>query len=764
MRKLAVAALSYAAGTVLAHYLFPLSWLLPCAVACLPLVLVSLLALRGAWRLRGALVFASMAAALAWSWVYAQFTLVPAEELVGETHSVTAEVTDYSFHSEDYSRVYARLTTDGLPRVKIAIYEYDGELPALSPGDEISLDVRLTSAVYRSGTETDNYISRGIYLIGYADGAVEVTGRSALAFLYFPKAIAAALSASIGECFPAEAAAFMKALLVGERTQLYDYEGLYSALGTSGLMHVVSVSGLHVSFLLGFVRLFTGKKRLTALIGIPLLLVFIPMTGASPSVIRASFMQAALIFAPLLKRENDSITSLAAILAVLLIVNPNAAASISLQLSFAAMAGLLLVSGRIQAFLLAGAEKLKLTKIKRLDGAVRFVVSSVSSSVGAMVFSTPLVAIHFGYVSLYAALTNLLCLWAMSILFLFGFVVALVGLVLPALGRILSVPAVVVFWYVRAVVLWVASLPNAAVYTVNPLIGVWLALSYGIFALTLLRPGKRGFRLLMPLCLCLCALSGALLITRISVDTAGGTIAVVDVGQGQCVAVFIGTETVVIDCGNTGTMDNAGDIAANYLLGYGRGQVDALVLTHLHADHADGVTRLMQRMRVERLVLPLLDEKDDEDGLLPAILATAEEKGTEVFFVETDTALTVGELSATLYAPLGGTGTNERGLIFLGDLAGYRFLVMGDASEDTERMLLGHTDLPELDLLVVGHHGSKYSTSYALLSATNPDTAVISSGYNTYGHPTTQTLTRLGEYGCGIYRTDLSGTVRIQLD
>ena len=78
-----------------------------------------------------------------------------------------------------------------------------------------------------------------------------------------------------------------------------------------------------------------------------------------------------------------------------------------------------------------------------------------------------------------------------------------------------------------------------------------------------------------------------------------------------------------------------------------------------------------------------------------------------------------------------------------------------------EKRLIKYGALPDLELLVAGHHGSKYATSEELLLATRPELAVISVGYNTYGHPAPETLERLAAAGCAIYRTDWSGTVTI---
>ena len=188
--------------------------------------------------------------------------------------------------------------------------------------------------------------------------------------------------------------------------------------------------------------------------------------------------------------------------------------------------------------------------------------------------------------------------------------------------------------------------------------------------------------------------------------------------------------------------------------------IDALVLTHLHADHANGAERLLARIDVGTLYMP--GDPDDSDGLLEGILAAAERHGTEVVYVsESDLSLTLGGLELTLFKPLEAGDENERGVVALASIGDFDALVMGDINSSAERELVSTRALPDTELLVVGHHGSKYATSEELLLAARPETAVISVGYNSYGHPAPETLERLAAAGCAVYRTDWSGTVTI---
>ena len=218
---------------------------------------------------------------------------------------------------------------------------------------------------------------------------------------------------------------------------------------------------------------------------------------------------------------------------------------------------------------------------------------------------------------------------------------------------------------------------------------------------------------------------------------------------------------MLIDCGGKGTWDNAGDTAAEYLLSRGRRSIDALALTHLHADHANGVERLLTRISVGTLYLP--EDTDDSDGLLGGILACAERQRTEVVYVGgEDLTPAYGGLELTLYAPLDAGDENERGVIVLAAMGEFEALIMGDVNSAVERRLVESRELPDVELLVVGHHGSKYSTSFELLEAIDADWAAISVGWNSYGHPAYEALRRLGIFDIEVFRTDENGNITVR--
>lgn len=385
---------------------------------------------------------------------------------------------------------------------------------------------------------------------------------------------------------------------------------------------------------------------------------------------------------------------------------------------------------------------------------------SVSSSVGAMALSAPLTAVHFGSVSVVAPLSNILCLWIVSAVYIGGYILVLLGAIVPGAA---ALGGGILAWgvrYIYAVSGFLSRLPCANVYVRNPLFLGWLMLVYALFLAAWLRSRKTGhFRALVPVGLSLALLLAAAGITRLQWnDTLRLT--ALDVGQGECIVLTSGEHAAVVDCGGSFVTHDAGKSALQYLGGECRKSIDALILTHLHTDHANGAAQLLSRVRVGTLYLP---RETEETSLLAEILSAAERQGTRVEYVTEDMTLPLGTALLTVWPPLlpESEDANENGLILEAAQGNFEAFILGDAPSKAEKALVASAPLPDAEVLFVAHHGSNTSTCKELLEAITPETAVISVGYNTYGHPTQKVLDRLAKYNITVLRTDTDGEITL---
>ncbi len=755
MRRLAIAAGGFSAAVFLANYIIPLRLLpllaLLCAAAALGLAFVRKNRLK-----RLVIGFAALAVGFLYFGGAYLICAAPAKELDGVDAELEATVLTYPVDYGEYSRYELRISLPEGGSSRAVVYDRSGaETEKMAPGWHLRLSANCRAADTRYGKDYDYYNSNGIFLVLSVKEPPEILSARCSLLLSFGQDISRAVCGVIERIFPQDAAPFMKSLLIGSRTELYGDYGTYMAMGRAGITHIVAISGMHVAFLISLVQLILGLSRRSSVCCIAAVWVFVLASGASPSALRAGVMQSLLLIAPLFGRENDAPTSLLAALALLLCVNPYAAASVSLQLSFGAVAGLMLFSRGISDCFTSWLPNNIIGRV------LRWPLEIAASSLAVMVFTVPLSALHFGYVAILSPLANILCLWAVSLCFCLGYAACFIGLIFAPFGRLLAWGVSFLARYIIRTACFVSDFSFAALYINDWLNLLWLVLIYLLFIIAALSRLPRWAKLSMPAALSVISLVLLLRANAIGAVRGAGTITVLDVGQGQCISIISGDSTVLIDCGGIYSLDNAGETAGSYLLTHRRTKIDTLLVTHLHADHANGIARLMELVDVGEIIIP--DGVPDDDDMLSEIASAAEKHSVTLRRITQDECLSVGNIALALYAPPADGGTNERCMIIRATIGEYDMLVTGDSPKSMELCFAEENDIDGTELLIVGHHGSKYSSCYEFLSAIDADTAIISVGYNNYGHPTNETLERLAACGYNIYRTDLNGNVEIRL-
>ena len=740
MRKLMWFAIGFGIACAFCAY-FYVDWLLTAAAIAAGVSLVLAVCTRWALPLRRIMVLCmGLSMGLCWFYLYDALYLHAARQASGQTLTATVYVGDYSYETDYGAAVDGWVELDGKDYAVRVYLDSDLEL---EPGNRILGDFKFRTT---TGSAEDELYHRGngVFLLAYQRGNVVVERCWSVPLLRYPAIWRNMMKEWILEVFPEDTAGFAVALLLGDRSGI-DYE-TSTDFKFSGISHIIAVSGLHVSILFGLVYFLTGRKRwLTALIGIPTVVFFAAVAGFSASVTRAAIMQTVMILAMVSRKEYDPHSSLSFAGLLMLVINPLAISSVSFQLSYACMAGIICFGEPVRAWL---TDKRRMGKLpRRLQS---WLCSGISVSVSAAVFTTPLVALHFGTVSLVSLVTNLLTVWVVSLIF-YG--ILAVCLFAPLHLGIAAAVAAVTAWpirYVLAVAKLTAAFPLAAVYTKSVYIVAWLIFVYVLLVIYLCCKEKPAglFIGLSSVMLCLCI---SLSWLEPTLDDARMT--VLDVGQGQAILLQSQGKTYLVDCGGDYDQD-AADITAETLLSQGISRLDGVILTHYDRDHSGGVEYLMKRINVDLLLLP---HANDENGVGESLKAMA---GDNALTVKEDLTLSFGEGEITLFAPFSYNSGNESSMSVLFKTENCAILITGDMGTAGEEMLLKYHDLPQVDALVVGHHGSKTSTSEALLEAVDPAYAFISVGENnSFGHPAQVILDRLTAFGCIVYRTDENGTI-----
>ena len=527
----------------------------------------------------------------------------------------------------------------------------------------------------------------------------------------------------------------------------------------SGLAHLLAVSGQNV------VLLAVLAAAVLALLGVPirprlvaigvLIGVYVLITGAGPSIQRAGVMGAAGIVAALADRPRSRWYVLLLAAAVTLGLDPRAAADIGWQLSFAAVAGILLLSRRLAA-LVAGPR----------PGRVRRAVAEGAALTAAATAATaPLMSFYFGTLSVVSLPANLLAVVAEA-------PVMWLGMLAAAAGQVPWLPVEPISWlagmlaaYIAQIAAWFAG-PSWAqlelgIAGVPALVAVYGALGVGAWLVMAwarrrgrLRPGARG-----PWRVALLAIAAiALLVPAPPAPSSGAgpwspnlTATVLDVGQGDAVLLQPADgDPVLIDAGPA----DAG--VAAQLAERGVDRLAALVLTHPDDDHSGGAPEVLDSVAVDHLGYARAP---------PALLRSARALGAATDRLAEGARLRSGGLRLRVLWPparlAGERGRvedpNELSLVALVRCRGFRMLLTGDAEAELAPVHPG-----DVDVLKVAHHGSEDAGLAALLAEAEPELAVISVGAeNPYGHPAPATLATLERARVPVLRTDLDGEVSI---
>jgi competence protein ComEC len=529
-----------------------------------------------------------------------------------------------------------------------------------------------------------------------------------------------------------------------------------SRYSDAGIVHMLSVSGLHVGIIAAAVELLFAVARMSrrraALASLIATIAYVAMLGFPAPAVRSAVMLAVGTTSRVAQRPTSPWAALA-LGALLPLVDPRVVTNLGYQLSVLGMASLI-ASRSVAERLIAG----------RFDRWARGIAAELIVSAIATATSLPLIAWTFGRVSLVAPIANIAAAPLFGILQPLLFLALAVSWV-PPLAYFIADAAHAVILAADRVSVIAAAIPFAAVDVAPSLatvVAMGVASVCGLVACVTRHPGRA-------LVSGVASLSVAMWLPLLP-DEAGFTeVHMIDVGQGDAVAVRTPRgRWIVIDAGRSWAGGDAGrQTVVPYLRRRG-GSVAAFVLSHPHADHVGGAASVIRALPPERFL-----DGAYVEGNVPyrAALDAAAEGGVAWERVHPGDSLVVDGVALTVLAPDSAwtaslRDPNEASVVVRVRVGDVRFLMTGDAERGEEGWLLEHD--PEglrADVLKVGHHGSSTSTTPAFLDAVSPTLALVSVGAaNSYGHPSNDVMARLVERGTHVLRTDQLGTILIRTD
>ena len=546
-----------------------------------------------------------------------------------------------------------------------------------------------------------------------------------------------------------------RALLIADQRQIpTEMRDRYAA---AGLVHMLSISGLHVAVIAAAMELFFQVARMSrraSLLGAFVATgVYVAVIGAPPPALRSAAMLGVAMASRVAQRPTSPWAAWA-IGAFVPLITPRTMLDIGYQLSVLGMCALV-AAGSLWRRHLAN----------RLDGWKGRVSRELMTSLVACAVTAPLVAWFFGRLSLIAPLSNLIAAPIVTLAQPVLFLALLLAPVAP-LARFCAQavhPLLLAFDWIASTA---ASVPGAAITVTTTLptalLGA-LAAAALVFACVSRFPSR-------PAIAGVAALAAMAIFPAIPLNRGSGVeLHVLDVGQGD--AILLRTDLgrwVLFDAGPAWRGGDAGrSTVLPYILRRG-GSLEAFVLSHPHTDHVGGAASVLGSMRPRAYWDAAFAGGSDAYSLS---LAAAREEGIEWRRVHPGESVLIDGVTLTFLAPdstwtMGLKDSNLASTIAVARFGMVRFLLVGDAELEEEDWLLEHyRDELRADVLKVGHHGSSTSSSDEFLAAVHPDVAVISVGAgNRYGHPSADVLRALARVGAEVLRTDEAGTVIVRTD
>jgi competence protein ComEC len=586
---------------------------------------------------------------------------------------------------------------------------------------------------------------------------------------------------ALGRGMPTREGALARGFVLGEDEEVD--ERTVEDFRRSGLSHLLAVSGQNVALLALL------AMPVLAVFGIPLgtrlvwilgtIVVYVPLAGAGPSIVRAGVMGALSVLATLAGRRSSRLYGLLVAALVTLAIDPRLAADVGWQLSFAAVLGILALAGPLRRAIASR------TGAGGFSGAL---AEGIAMTVAATLATAPLIAFHFGAISTTTLAANLLALPAVAPAMWLGMLSAAAGQVPGFPVVVLNAVEAPLLAFIAQVAAWCGRPSWAYLHVQLGLGGLIVAYGVIVFAVVSVPLLHRRHRLATlkrhrtPLAdgpetsniwtfqahrpaFRRTWVGGGIGVAVVALAWTGGgagaggppasglRVTFLDVGQGDAILLQPASAPAVLVDGGP-----PGDGLADKLRAADVDELGIAVVTHEQSDHAGGIEDLLGRFPVGRLVYGRLGRR---------LRAEAGASGSHPTRIAAGGLIRSGSLRlealwpppSLLASPLSGADPNTQALVLLARWHDFSMLLTADAEAEAVPL-----DPGPVDVLKVAHHGSDDAGLSALLDRIDPKLAAISVGAgNPYGHPTPDTLGVLSEHHVPVIRTDWVGTIELDV-
>ncbi|MGE5473633.1 MAG: DNA internalization-related competence protein ComEC/Rec2 [Ignavibacteriales bacterium] len=648
-------------------------------------------------------------------------------------------------------------------KVLLTQYQTDSQNPILPYGSIIVGEGKVvlpSHARNPGGFDYKQYLnSQGIYssIICFQGNIIDTGETDSNPIIKASLFIKKRIEVIIDKSLPPNQAGLLKGMLIGDRNGLP--ESIKNDFNISGLTHIVCVSGANIAyiifscvFILGLIGV---KKPFSNIITIFVVLIFMFITGCSPSVVRASIMGLLILLAEVFARKTDIYTSISTACLIVLLYNPLTFYDIGFQLSFAGTIGIVLYYKTLSEI---------------FHFLPKYINQALCATLAAQITVCPIIALYFNKLSLIALLINVLVIPATGLITFIGFVTVLLGQFNLFIAKAIAWLNYILLSFVLKSAEISAGIPYASILVPTPSTA-FLIIFYGIsFSLLWYIPNRdktnKYFNYIPKICAVIALISILLMLLPKPFK-----VFFLDIGQGDSIFIKSNTgQTCLIDAGGTypGSFSSfkPEDTVIPFLLDNQSGTLDMAILSHPHGDHIQGLIKTAENINIKSLVIGLQNEKNKD---LDTLLKICHEKNIKIIEVKQGDHIHFGNAEFLVIHPSNQTVSyqdsplNNNSLVLKLVYNKIDILLTGDIQSEAESKILESDKNIHADILKIAHHGSPYSTTQNFLKKVSPSSAVISVGRNNFGHPADSVLQMLKQNNIKVFRTDKSGCITIEI-
>lgn len=584
----------------------------------------------------------------------------------------------------------------------------------------------------------------------------------------------------LNSLLPKEQMGILLGMIIGDT--FYISDEIEEAFKLSGITHLLAVSGSNVTYVVCITKFLFDKimgKHISNYCSIIMIILFVLISGASPSVARAGVMAIILILSEIMSRAPNTFSTIASTAFFILLYNPLIICDVGFLLSFGGTIGIVLFNKVFLEYI-----QFKFPYLAN-NSLIKYFLELLTVTISAQIILLPIMWYYFNTISLITLITNLLIGPFVGSITILGIAMFFLSLIYRPIGKMFSYTVYLLISLIIYISKFCSKIPYANLTLPTPSI-LMIVTYYLVLYILLLKikkslnyANKEQFNLQLAKTKIVKVLVYVLIFVQIAIFFYPKNfieVSFIDVGQGDCTLIHTNNFNILIDGGGSENSDyDVGEkVLVPYLLDNTNGVIDMMIISHFHEDHVEGCISVLEALKVNKIIIgaqPVITE------LYEKVLKIAKQKDIPIYTVKKGNRISIGDIYFDIIYPDENIeiqdDLNNNSLVMKMVYKDVSIMFTGDMEKDAEKEIVDSlnkstniNDISNLrsNILKVAHHGSKTSSTSEFLHMVSPQISIISVGVdNKFNHPHREVLDRLEEISSKILRIDECGKITLKI-